>query len=334
MSERVTGFCLQCGPDVSTVVDAPAKVRRCARCGWESPLAQRPLYVVAGVSGSGKTTVSELLPALLPEFLVFDVDLTLHIVALGWEVWRDTWLQLAHAIALNGQTTVLCGTFTPDQLARLPSRPLIGDIRFCLLDAPDAAIQARLAARPEWRGSTPDFIEKQLSWARRLRTEVATHIDTGTSTEKTAAMAVADWIRGAEEPPHSDIHADLGFTFWWDIRKLWTVDLPVVEMRVAELEWLLDLPFWDDGPDELTLSARDVAGDRANYRVEYERAMAADLSYPINTILLNGRWVIMDGIHRLLKAWLLGHETILTKQAHPSDIPKFSRRWWEPSNHP
>lgn len=29
---------------------------------------------------------------------------------LGWDTWRNTWLQLAHAIALNGHATVLCGS--------------------------------------------------------------------------------------------------------------------------------------------------------------------------------------------------------------------------------
>ncbi len=27
-------------------------------------------------------------------------------VALGWGTWRNTWLQLAHAVALNGRSTV------------------------------------------------------------------------------------------------------------------------------------------------------------------------------------------------------------------------------------
>lgn len=47
-----------------------------------------------------------------------------------------------------------------------------------------------------------------------------------------------------------------------------------------------------------------------------------------------GRWTIMDGLHRLLKASLLGLEAIGAKQARPRDIPKFSRQWSEPHNHP
>ena len=128
-----------------------------------------------------------------------------------------------------------------------------------------------------------------------------------------------------EPPPHTWLDDELGFTFWWDVRKLWVADLPVVAMPIRELEWLLDLPFWDDGPQELTVSARNVAAHPEHHQLEYDRTMAADLSYPINVILLKGRWTVMDGVHRLLKASLLGHDTILAKQAHPSDVPSFSR---------
>ena len=127
---------------------------------------------------------------------------------------------------------------------------------------------------------------------------------------------------------------ELGFTFYWDVRKLWDVDLPVSSMRVQELEWLLDLPFWKDGGQKLVLRPRDVAQHPERYRYEYERTMATDLSCPINVIFLRGRWVIMDGLHRLLKAWICGHDTILTKQAHETDIPLFARKSTELSNHP
>jgi hypothetical protein len=33
--------------------------------------------------------------------------------------------------------------------------------------------------------------------------------------------------------------------------------------------------------------------------------VAADLGCPIDLLLRNGRWVILDGVHRLLKADLL-----------------------------
>jgi hypothetical protein len=134
--------------------------------------------------------------------------------------------------------------------------------------------------------------------------------------------------------PTTWMQTDLGLTFFWDVRKLWAVDLPVVSMRVQELEWLLDRPFWKDGHRKLALRPHDVAADPERYLAEYERAMAADLSCPINVIYLRGRWVIMDGLHRLLKAWMCDHETILAKQALEQHIRLFSRKPTDPSNHP
>ena len=134
--------------------------------------------------------------------------------------------------------------------------------------------------------------------------------------------------------PATWIQAELGFTFYWDVRRRWDVDLPVVPMLVQDLEWLLDKPFWSDGPKEQAISGRDVANDPERHRDHYERAMAADLSCPINVIWLRGRWVIMDGVHRLLKAWLCGHETIMAKQAREQDVPLFNRRRTDPHHHP
>lgn len=84
----------------------------------------------------------------------------------------------------------------------------------------------------------------------------------------------------------------------------------------------------------MALSGRDVAAQPELYRDEYNGTMATDLACPINVILLKDRWIIMDRPHRLLKTQLLGYETIQAKQAHPNDIPLFSRERWEPHNHP
>jgi len=127
---------------------------------------------------------------------------------------------------------------------------------------------------------------------------------------------------------------ELGLTFDWDVQKLWAANLPVVAMPVRELQWLLDKPFWKDGATRLAVSGLDVAGNPGRYPAEYERTLAADLSYPINVILLRSRWVIMDGVHRLLKAWICGHDTILAKQAQEQDIPLFHRHWSDPHHHP
>jgi len=188
-------FCLRCGPDVPlSTDDRQPDSLRCPVCGTPAERSRLPLFVVAGASGAGKTATITELRRRLPSCDVFDVDLTLHIAALGWEIWRNTWLQLAGAIGLNGRSTVLCGTFQPDQLAELPARVLVGAIHFCLLDASDEIIAARLQARPGWRGHTERSIQEQTAFAAQLRADIAPQFDTGALTVAETAAAVAAWV--------------------------------------------------------------------------------------------------------------------------------------------
>lgn len=89
----------------------------------------------------------------------------------------------------------------------------------------------------------------------------------------------------------------------WDVHKLWekAAALPVHELRLTDLEPVLAqrrCRFWPDGysaPSYLDLAA--CAG----------RVKEADLSYPI---ILSAEGAVMDGMNRLTKAWVLGHETV------------------------
>ena len=95
-------------------VDRQAHLLRCPSCGATRRLPGYPLFVVTGASGAGKSTIVEPLRRRLPDCEVFEADIILHVAALGWDTWRNTWLQLTHAIALNGRATVLCGSLLPD----------------------------------------------------------------------------------------------------------------------------------------------------------------------------------------------------------------------------
>jgi len=130
-----------------------------------------------------------------------------------------------------------------------------------------------------------------------------------------------------------DVNEALGIDFHWDVRKLWAADLPTVELDVAELSWLLNLPFWsvDRRCDVRPL---EVANDPSGFADEHDRVMRADLQYPINVIWLRDRWIILDGLHRLLKAHVLAHSTITSTTARMRDLPLFRRAADQPHNHP
>jgi hypothetical protein len=189
-------FCMSCGPGTVLEADPRGNWLSCPRCGAGSWLPALPLFVVTGASGTGKSTITGPLRTLLPGCLVAETDVILHVAALGWDTWRNTWLQLAHAAALGGQATVLTGSFTPDQLEGLPARKLIGPIHFALLDCPDDILAGRLRARPAWRGtSSPAKITENQRFAAWLRARVTPSIDTSTAGPDEVAGRIAAWVK-------------------------------------------------------------------------------------------------------------------------------------------
>lgn len=186
-------FCMECGPTAPLAPDQD--VLRCQRCGGEERLPGYPLLVVTGASGSGKSAIVEPLRRWLPSCEVFETDLILDVAAVGWEAWRNAWLLLAYGIALNGRTTVLCGSFIPDHLERLPARSLVGPIRFCNLDCPDETLAARLRARPAWRGWTEEKVVEHQRFAGWLRERIRPSFDTSELSPEEVAVRVAAWVQ-------------------------------------------------------------------------------------------------------------------------------------------
>ncbi len=96
----------------------------------------------------------------------------------------------------------------------------------------------------------------------------------------------------------------------WDQHKLWTIDVPTREVPLDEIAWMLDLPWWRDRDRHFTVRPADVAADPIRHRAQHARTLAADLDYPLVGTTIEGRLVLLDGVHRLLKARLLGITTV------------------------
>ncbi|HEY6738686.1 MAG TPA: hypothetical protein VI076_07525, partial [Actinopolymorphaceae bacterium] len=101
--------------------------------------------------------------------------------------------------------------------------------------------------------------------------------------------------------------------FAWDLARLRALRLPVSPMPVAELTWHLDLPFWAYDGRPFAVTPWEVASDPGRYHEQFARTMAADLTFPIDVLARPSRVTILDGVHRLLKAHLLGQQTILVR---------------------
>lgn len=96
----------------------------------------------------------------------------------------------------------------------------------------------------------------------------------------------------------------------WDQQLLWSLDLPIEELPTRTLVWHLDLPWWKGESGWFTVRPRSVLSDPARYPEQYARTLNADLRYPLHVTLNEGRWTIMDGIHRLLKAEMLNRDHV------------------------
>jgi hypothetical protein len=79
---------------------------------------------------------------------------------------------------------------------------------------------------------------------------------------------------------------------------------------VDDLRWQLDAKVWSNYGTPLHVSPSEVRRDPQRFATHYERAMAADLSYPLYVTRWNGRLTILDGMHRLLKADILGYKQV------------------------
>ena len=107
---------------------------------------------------------------------------------------------------------------------------------------------------------------------------------------------------------------DVGFDFSWSEEKVWALDYPSEEMDISELTWHFDIPFHWYGGEVYNLKSREVIENPEKYKEEYERTMKADLAHPIDIMENKARWLILDGLHRLMKASILGMEKVQVRK--------------------
>jgi predicted ABC-type ATPase len=172
----------------------------CPQCGrLDDAATRRPLFIVTGASGSGKTALlAPLTRRLRGRCVTFDIDWLLDAAGklsgnqpVHWPALRDAWLAVAHGVAQSGMPTVLLGPLIPEHLEALPARRWIAEVRFIALDCPDDLRRARLSARPSWRGRD---VDEQVEFGRWLRRTIAERVDTSIGTPEDTAAAIAAWV--------------------------------------------------------------------------------------------------------------------------------------------
>lgn len=136
--------------------------------------------------------------------------------------------------------------------------------------------------------------------------------------EETAAARWARWLEFHDTVPA--VIADAVPQVPWLLKRLWSLDLPVRDVAVRSLAWLFDLPLWRDGDRPFCVRPSEVRADQVRHPEHHDRTMRTDLSYPIHLAKWRGRLTVLDGIHRLLKADILGVEHLPAMLLSTADL--------------
>jgi hypothetical protein len=92
-----------------------------------------------------------------------------------------------------------------------------------------------------------------------------------------------------------------------------TSDSQRVRIHITpKITYLFDETRWENGAEGIT--PRSVMGMEHDVTGNVERMRKANLRYPILVhVLPDGRYDVLDGLHRLAKAFSLGHVTIVAR---------------------
>jgi len=102
----------------------------------------------------------------------------------------------------------------------------------------------------------------------------------------------------------------VGFDFFFDFeadpKKIWKLEVPISPISIKDLEWHLEIPFWNSDTGIFDLSPNKLLANPELSSNHYKRVLSADMTFPIDFTNYKGRSKIIDGLHRLAKAKLGG----------------------------
>jgi energy-coupling factor transporter ATP-binding protein EcfA2 len=187
--------------------DRDRKVVTCDRCAAETgfePLP--PLLWLTGASGSGKTTIYQILLGRVPEAILIDADLLWGVnpahddPASNYRRFYQLLFQLAIRLARNGRPVVVEGTAVPESHDSLGERHLFSHVAYLALVCDDHELETRLLDRPAWRKSR-EMVPAMLALNQYYKTSPPAPgvlyevLDTTDDDPHTSADAVHGWIR-------------------------------------------------------------------------------------------------------------------------------------------
>lgn len=124
--------------------------------------------------------------------------------------------------------------------------------------------------------------------------------------------------------PLPDYIQKYAFDFRWDNELVWKLDVPVETMSIDELVWHFDVPWLNTPNGRFDVSPAEVMLYPGAHKEQYERTMQSDLSYPIDIMFNKGNWLILDGLHRLMKSVHLGKKEVSVRKIPRDMVPLIS----------
>ena len=119
-------------------------------------------------------------------------------------------------------------------------------------------------------------------------------------------------MQNSKQPPRALI--DVGLNMFVDTVKLRGLPLPIVEVEMKKLIWHFDMPVWEkDGTDDWNLKPWEVIRKEKGSAEHQKKVAEADTSHPIIITNYNSRYVVLDGVHRLVKVYMNGEKKIKAK---------------------
>lgn len=114
------------------------------------------------------------------------------------------------------------------------------------------------------------------------------------------------------QPPK--ILIDAGLCIFVNAIELRDFAVSVTEISIKELLWHFDMPVWEkDGTDDWNLTPWDVINKKDGTTKHQQKVQNADLRYPLIITRYKNRLVILDGVHRLVKAYIEGSTVVKAK---------------------
>jgi len=116
---------------------------------------------------------------------------------------------------------------------------------------------------------------------------------------------------------------EVGFDFSWDERKVWDLNVPTEDIPMTDLIWHFGIPFiWSKPDGYYDVTPQQVIDHPDQFPEEYRRTLAADTQYPIDIMYWRNRWLILDGLHRLMRSAIEGKAMVAVRKIPKSAIPQ------------